>query len=87
MKEMRRKTEKKSVWASSKCSLYSSDCPEEGEFSEVRDFQGALYPNEHSCRFESSATQIRSRADAELPELSFRALLTEGVPKLGVALS
>jgi len=49
-------------------------------FSEVRNFQDALYPNGHPCRFEFSATQIRSRADAKHPELQFRALLTEGVP-------
>jgi hypothetical protein len=32
----------------------------------ARTFQNALYPNRHPCRFESSATRMRSRADAKL---------------------
>jgi hypothetical protein len=61
---------------------YSHKCLDEVVFSEVRTFQDALYPSRHPCRFESSATQIRCRADAKLPELRFRAWLTEEASEL-----
>jgi hypothetical protein len=57
-----------------------------GTFSAVRNLQDTLYPSRHPCRLESSAIRMRCRTDAKLPELTFRALLTEGASEVKLAL-
>ena len=55
-------------------------------FSDVRNYEDAFYPSGYPCRFESSTTQIRSRTNAELFELRFRARLADGAPDVELAL-
>jgi hypothetical protein len=52
----------------------------------TQSFQDALHPIRLSCRFESLAIQIHSRADAKHPELRFRVLLSAGPSEVEVAL-
>jgi hypothetical protein len=74
------------LWSSYYTCVSCSRTPLPGVFSEVRNVQDALYTSGHPCRFESSATRIHCRADAEFPDLKFRTWLSDGTPALEVAL-